>query len=83
MSDTYYLPVTQRMILILYWATKIYVRSSVQSTVRFLMPRVPLCKFEVKMPLEWSSARRWWECELQPEEKSALQTQFKFAAKLR
>jgi hypothetical protein len=71
------------MIIILYRAVRYYTRSSVQSTVRFLVDRIPLDCIDTKMRIEWGKARYWWEKELKMADKQRLIIEYKFAAKIR
>jgi hypothetical protein len=72
MNDTH-----TKKIVILYRACVEYTRSSVQSTVRFLAPRV----YEIPdESYELSCARQWWK-ELDAAEKQRLDREYMFAAK--
>ena len=81
MKNTEYLPATQKKLIILYRALKFYTHSSVQDTVRFLVPRFPLSDL-VNMREEWKEALAWWELGTTNEEKQRLNLEYKFAAKL-
>lgn len=81
MSDTHYSPATQKKLIILFRAEVYYPNDSVQSTVRFLVPRVPEDGIPRDMPTEWTEARRWWE-KKSPEDQERLNATYKFAAKI-
>jgi hypothetical protein len=83
MFDTVYLlPAAQKKLMILYRAATDYRCSSVQSTVRYLTPKVPLCDFAKVMPYHWACACRWWKG-LDAEQRLLMDIQYKFAAKVR
>lgn len=81
MLSTVYLPTAQKKLIILYRALKFYTHSSVQNTVRFLVPRFPLSDL-VNMGTEWKEALAWWELGITDEERQRLNLEYRIAAKL-
>lgn len=71
----------KKKIIILFRAVVHYSHSSVQDTVRFLAPRVPLSDL-AKMGIEWGNARSWWEWRVTENEKKRLGLEYRIAAKL-
>lgn len=69
----------QKKIVILYRAVNTYVRSSVQSTVRFLVPRVT---YVPENGCEFRNALKWWD-NLKASERERLEIEYKFAAHIR
>ncbi len=79
MLDTQYRKADKKKILILYRAVRHYPNSSVQSTVKFLFPRVPEDSLEKEIREEWERAKTWWEEKIPPETLYHLEQEYETA----
>lgn len=79
--DTPLTELDKKKVIILFRAKTLYHRDTVESTVRFLGPRVPPDNIEKSLGDEWPRALGWWT-KLQPAEQFLLDRQYRFAAKV-
>ncbi len=75
-----------KKIIILYRAVHVYCQSSIQSTIRFLFPKIQSiqagkCFKDNARTAECGSAITWWDLEVDTETKTNLEVQYKIAAK--